>query len=106
MHFRKYISDQCLLMREDDAGTVIICLYIDDTLIVGDESAIRKFKDEIEIYFTTKQEGEMTEYVGCKVKRSKNTILFHQTELVEKLRRNFHEKIKNLRNYKIPATPG
>ena len=41
------MNDQCLLMRNDQNGTIIFCLYIDDTLCVGDKDAIEGFKKEI-----------------------------------------------------------
>ena len=41
------MNDQCLLMRNDQNGTIIICLYIDNTLYVGDKKALEAFKNEI-----------------------------------------------------------
>ena len=37
MNFTQSMNDQCLLMRNDQNGTIIIYLYIDDTLCVGDK---------------------------------------------------------------------
>ena len=87
MSFRKCLSDQCLLHRVNKDGTVIVCLYIDDTLITGDEKAVKAFKAELKKYFNTKEEGEMTEYVGCMVKRAGDTIYLHQTDLINKIER-------------------
>ena len=44
MNFVRSMNDQCLLMRNDKNGTVIVCLYIDDTLCVGDKKALDTFK--------------------------------------------------------------
>ena len=106
MSFQKCLSDQCLLHRVNKDGTVIVCLYIDDTLITGDEKAVKAFKAELKKYFNTKEEGEMTEYVGCMVKRAGDTIYLHQTDLIDKIERKFGERAKKLRQYKTPATPG
>ena len=41
------MNDQCLLMRNDQNGTINVCLYIDDTLCVGDKKVLDAFKMEI-----------------------------------------------------------
>ena len=40
-------------MRNDQNGTIIVCLYIDDILCIGDKEAIDAFKKEIKKYFVT-----------------------------------------------------
>ena len=47
MNFVQSMNDQCLLMRNDQNRTIIACLYIDDTLCVGDKKPINAFKKEI-----------------------------------------------------------
>ena len=64
-------SDNCLLTGEDKMGLVVMCVYIDDTLCVGTKEALVKFKKEIAQYFAVKEEGIMTEFVGCSVVREK-----------------------------------
>ena len=71
MKFEKFLVDQCLLSRKGESGILIICLYIDDTMIVGNEIEIKKFKEEIKKYFKTKEEGDMKDYVRCMVARKK-----------------------------------
>lgn len=107
MGFIKCLSDQCLLTRTDETGTTIICLYIDDTLVVGDKIAIEKFKKEIKFFFSTKEEGTMDEFVGCKVMRTgEKRMLFYQDDLIKKIEMYFGEEVKNMRKYKTPASPG
>ena len=48
---------------------IVVCLYIDDTLCVWNKNAIEKFKRDIKKFFVTKEEGEVTEYVGCIIKK-------------------------------------
>ena len=55
MGFTKCMADQCLFFRKSSDGTVVIAVYIDDTLCIGDEKAINKFKQEIRKYFVTKK---------------------------------------------------
>ena len=57
MGFNKCLVDECLLKKETKKGTVIVCVYIDDTLCVGDKESINKFKKEISSHFAIKEEG-------------------------------------------------
>jgi hypothetical protein len=38
--FERSKSDPCLLFRKDEKGTVIICIYVDDACLIGDEEAV------------------------------------------------------------------
>ena len=44
-------------MRVVDLGTVILCVYVDNMLMVGDKSADEAFEREIKKFFNTKKEG-------------------------------------------------
>ena len=46
-------------MRENENCIIIICLYIDNTFCVGDDSAIEKFKKEIKDFLSQKKAEEM-----------------------------------------------
>ena len=62
--FQKCLADGCLLYKKDESGTIIICLYVDDLLCIGDKKAIEKFKRDIKKFFNTKEEVTFDEYVG------------------------------------------
>ena len=86
LDFEKCKANECLLQKTTDKGTVIVCVYIDDTLCVGEKEAITEFKRDLKKYFDTKEEGEMYEYVGCKVRRKNRSELFmYQDDLLRKL---------------------
>ena len=36
------MSNQCLYMKNDEVGVIVVCIYIDDTLFVGNQNAIEK----------------------------------------------------------------
>ena len=38
--FKKYFADACLLQRETELGKVVVCVYVDDNMCIGDRSAI------------------------------------------------------------------
>ena len=83
MGFDKCLADECLLRKKTKKGTVIVCVYIDDTLCVGDKEAINEFKKEITLHFTIKEVGEMKEYVGCKAeRRGKDNLIMFQDDLI------------------------
>ena len=63
MGFEKYLFDHYLLGRQGDTGILIICLYIDNTMIVGNKVEMKKFKKEIKSHFKTKKEGDMKDCV-------------------------------------------
>ena len=76
MSFDKCLADECLLRKETKKGNVIVCVYINDTLCVGDKEAINGFKKEISLHFD-------------------NLIMF-QNDLINKIEKIFGEKVKNM----------
>ena len=86
MGFVKCEADGYLLIRVNDIGTAIICIYVDDMLVVGDNEAVEAFKLEIKHFFNTTKEGPMEEYVGYKVvRKSNNKIHMFQPNTMHKL---------------------
>ena len=107
MGFAKCMADECLLCRTTEKGMIVVCVYIDDTLCVGKTEAIQEFKDEIKQHFAIKEEGEMREYVGCKVKRTgEKSLIMYQDDLINKIDRIFGEKAIKLQIYGMPAGTG
>ena len=105
LEFKKCLADQCLLIRTNNSGTVILCLYIDDICCIGNQEAINDFKRELKKSFNTKEEGNMTEYVGCELNRvEKRLLVMHQSDLIKKLIKNFGEEITTMRKYVTPST--
>ena len=43
------------MKKETKKGTIIVCVYIDDILCVGDQDAINEFKQEISTHFAIKE---------------------------------------------------
>ena len=103
MNFKKCPGDECLLMREDENGSVVLCVYIDDTLCAGHKKALEVFKQELKNFFATKEEGELDEYVGCQIKRvNEKCMIMHQTELLNKIEQIFGKDIEDMASRKIP----
>ena len=83
-------------MRNDQNRIIIVCLYIDDTLCVGDKKAIEALKKEIKKYFVTKEEGKVEDYVGYMIKKINSGILLHQSDLIKKIELQFEQEIKEM----------
>jgi len=47
MDFEKCLADGCLLLRKTVKGTAMMCVYIHDTLCVGDQVSIDNFKCDL-----------------------------------------------------------
>ena len=50
MGFVKCKADGFLLVKVKYEGTVILCIYVDDMLVLGNKSAVEMFKHEIKRY--------------------------------------------------------
>ena len=77
-------------MKENENGIIIICLYIDDMLCVGNAEA----KKEIKKYFVKKEEVFATKYVGCMIEKAKDRIYLHQSDIIKKIERHLERSWK------------
>ena len=67
-----------------------MCVCIDDALCLGKNEVISDFKNELQKYFAIKEEGDMKEYVGCKVKKTgTKSLIMYQDDLIKKMDRIF-----------------
>ncbi len=56
MGFSKYFAAECLLIRTtNNKGTVVVCVYIDDTLCVGNKQVIEEFEENLKQHFAIKE---------------------------------------------------
>ena len=119
--FKKFISilksigfvggqiDPCLMMRKNDLGTVYIAMYVDDSLFMGDDKAIRSAIKEIQDSgFNMTVEETLGDYLSCNIlfKKDKSKAWLGQPHLIKKLNTKFGEMVKKLQTYKTPGTPG
>jgi hypothetical protein len=82
---------------------VLIVLWIDDNLIIGSKKAIEKAKNNIMERFDYKDCGDIEEYVGCKIVRTKNLLKFTQPVLMQSYNGKFKLPKKS---YRRPALAG
>ena len=91
--FSKYMLDNCLLTWKTSSGTLILCVYIDNTLCIGSQKTIDEFKKDITEHFTVKEEAEMKEYIGCRFIQEGKRAYMHQAELIRKIKKAFEEDL-------------
>jgi hypothetical protein len=106
--FKRSQADACVLTRDDEHGFIILCIYVDDALMVGDQTAIEKTVAQLRTKVSLKDVGPLSEYVGCTVVKdpSKKKLWMWQPDLITKMEGIFQEHIKTLQAYKTPAAPG
>ena len=69
LNFKRSKIDPCLLMRQDENGVLILCIYVDDVLCIGSSASIKKVINDILKFFTIKHTKDVKEYVGCSIFR-------------------------------------
>ena len=82
---------------------VLIVSWIDDNLISRPKKAVEKTKKVLIERFDCKDCGDIEEYVGCKVERTKNLLKFTQPVLMQSYNDKFELPKKS---YKTQAPAG
>ncbi|KAI3692025.1 hypothetical protein L6452_31831 [Arctium lappa] len=90
--FKTSECDKCVYMKDTTHGYVILCLYVDDMLIVGsDDKMIRSTKDMLKSKFDMKDIGLADVILGVKITRTQNGLVLNQTHYVEKILEKLNE---------------
>nr|GEZ09809.1 zinc finger, CCHC-type [Tanacetum cinerariifolium] len=87
--------DNCVYSKFDNFGLgVIICLYVDDMLILGtDQNQVDKTKKFLSLRFSMKDMGEADVILGIKIRRENKGIVITQSHYIEKILKKFIMKI-------------
>jgi hypothetical protein len=96
-------------MRKTDNGVVFIAIWVDDSLLIGNDSAIESTIEDLKKSgFGLKIEGELDDYLSCEItfSRDKSKGWIHQPHLIKKIEKKFGPLVKNFQRYKTPGTPG
>jgi hypothetical protein len=95
------------MFRTNENGTVYLCLYVDDFLLLGDEKDISEVLEEIKSAYLVKELGEVENFVRCKIKFEKGSVFLSQPDIIKKMENDFGEElVQGLGEYKTPGTPG
>ncbi|RVW90101.1 Retrovirus-related Pol polyprotein from transposon TNT 1-94 [Vitis vinifera] len=83
--FRHNNVDKCVYSKTCDYYMVIVCLYVDDMLILSDDmKGIIETKRFLSTTFKMKDLGEVDTILGIKVKRNSGGYALNQTHYIEK----------------------
>jgi hypothetical protein len=98
--------DPCLMIKRNEDGIVLLCIYVDDVCLMGDKKAVENAIIQIEEVFNIRKEGPLKDYLGCIVEFKKNEATIHQPHILKKLISKFEKSTNNLRLVKTPSPPG
>jgi len=104
LSFRQSKADPCLYYKWTGIGLVLIVSWVDDILICGPKPAVLQVKADIKKHFECDDLGELTEYVGNKIERDKDSIKLTQPVLLQSLIDEFI--LPEGKAPKTPAAPG
>ena len=81
---------KCVYVKDDEHGYVIVCLYVDDFLIVGsDGKMITSTKNMLNSRFDTKDMGLTDVILGIKIKRTSDGLILSQSHDSHNILRKF-----------------
>jgi transposase InsO family protein len=107
--FKSGNADPCLLTKRDNDGLVLIALYVDDCLCIGDKKAIKKVVEELRNKnLNLKVDDDLKDYLSCEINFSndRRSAILHQSHILKSIRKEFGKDVEKMQEYKTPGTPG
>ena len=101
-------ADPCLYTRTNKKGTVIVIMYVDDFLCVGDHETLDELEDDIRAAkLTFKVEHGLKDYLSCGIvlNKEKTEGYLVQPHLIKNLKKYFKDHVKSKQVYMTPGTP-
>jgi hypothetical protein len=99
-------ADFCLFYRNNEFGTVVFIVYVDDGGIFGDDEAVDNCVEQFKQRFNVKVDDTLTDYLGCEIIRDGNKpkIWIRQPNLLSHIAGNFSEYLPT-KHVGTPGTP-
>lgn len=102
--FKHNSADRCIYTKTTKDCTVVICLYVDDMLIISTTlDGISEIKSYLSSNFKMKDLGEVDTILGIKVKRTNDQISLSQSHYIEKILTKFQHL--DIKESNIPFEP-
>lgn len=107
MSFKRSKADPCLHFAWTILGLILWLSWVDDLFTTGNAQGVKKAKMQMKEHFECDDQGEMQEYVGCKIERNweEGWIRLTQPVLLQSFVDEFelpeHDDL-----IKTPAAPG
>ena len=84
--------DKCVYVKNTEHGSVIICLYVDDMLIMGSNNeVIKTTKKMLNNKFNMKDLGVTDVILGIKISKTSNGLILSQSHYIEKMLKKFKQ---------------
>ena len=84
--------DKCVYVKNTEHGSVIICLYVDDMLIMGSKNeVIKTTKKMLNNKFNMKDLGVTDAILGIKISKTSDGLILSQSHYIEKILKNFKQ---------------
>ena len=84
--------DKCVYVKNTERGSVIICLYVDDMLIMGSNNEIIKTtKKMLNNKFNMKDLGAADVILGIKISKTSDGLILSQSCYIEKILKKFKQ---------------
>ena len=78
--------DKCVYVKNTDQGYVIVCLYVDDMLIIGSsQNMIKSTKQMLNKRFDMKDMGVADVILGMKITKTSDGYALSQSHYIEKI---------------------
>ena len=106
MKFERSKADPCLYYLWSAVGLVVWLSWIDDCLCMGPTEAVEEAKNQLMEQFDCSDEGELNEYVGCKIMKNmkEKWLKFTQPVLLQSFNDEF--ETDGLKNFETPMESG
>ncbi|GJT21804.1 retrovirus-related pol polyprotein from transposon TNT 1-94 [Tanacetum coccineum] len=102
--FKHNSADRCIYTKRTKDYTVVICLYVDDMLIISTTiDGISETKSYLSSNFKMKDLGEVDTILGIKVKRTNDQISLSQSHYIEKILTKFQHL--HIKESNVPFEP-
>ena len=89
--------DKCVYVKDTNNGYVIVCLYVDDMLILGSNNyIITTTKKILFSKFNMKDLGVVDVILGIKISRTSDGLILSQSHYIEKLLDKFDKDESNI----------
>lgn len=92
--------DPCLAIKITKDGTIIIGIYVDDLIMIGDNKLLEETMTRIKEKIGIRIKYPVNEYVGCELIHYNNSIILYQQKITNDLYNTFKDELTINRTYK------
>ena len=100
--------DPCVLYKQTKRGNLLIGLYVDDLLCIGDKQDLENFVEDIKrMNLSVTVDKDLKEYLGCDVifNQDRTGLILKQSHIIKGLLKKFNDLTRGKKTYDCPGTP-